>query len=37
MPHCQVAEILFMALIGVMTATLLFLTFREDYLRLHGR
>jgi hypothetical protein len=37
MPDCQAAEILFMALIGAFTTTLLFLAFREDRLRAKGR
>jgi len=36
MPDCQIAEILFMALIGAFTVALLVLAFREDRLRSHG-
>lgn len=33
MPDCHLAEILFTALIGTLTAALLALAFREDQLR----
>jgi len=36
MPDCQIAEILFMALIGAFTVTLLALAFREERLRTKG-
>jgi hypothetical protein len=37
MPDCQIAEILFTALIGAFAVTLLLLSYREDRLRTRGR
>ena len=36
MPDCQLAEILFTALIGTLTMVLLVLTLREDRMRARG-
>lgn len=37
MPDCQIAEILFTALIGTLMITLLVLSLREDRLRARGQ